>query len=268
MINLNKNIFTENRKQEHLELKFKREGKIYFNKYNEKILILEYNGYHDVKIRFENGFKRKVNWNEIENKTCINPYTPTVCNMGYLGEGKYNPKEHRKIYKLWKAMIERCYKENNKDLTYRDCNVENYLLNFQNYAQWYEENYYECNGEEMEIDKDILEKNNKTYDREHMIFVPKRINQLIGKRQNLRGKYPIGIYERNGKLVAQCSILDNGKKKKKHLGYFPLNKPFQAFTSYKNFKEDYVKKVADEYKELIPKKLYDALYNYKVEVND
>lgn len=51
---------------------------------------------------------------------------------------------------------------------------------------------------------------------------------------------------------------------------FPSNKPFQAFTCYKNFKENYIKQVADEYysKGLIPKKLYDAMYKYEVEIND
>ena len=65
-------------------------------------------------------------------------------------------------------------------------------------------------------------------------------------------------------LVAHC----NYNKKSKTLGYFPIDKPFQAFTCYKNFKENYIKQVADEYKDLIPKKLYDAMYNYKVEIND
>ena len=57
-------------------------------------------------------------------------------------------------------------------------------------------------------------------------------------------------------------------EKRKHLGYFPLNRPFQAFTVYKTFKENYIKQIADEYKDLIPTKLYKALYKYEVEIND
>ena len=54
----------------------------------------------------------------------------------------------------------------------------------------------------------------------------------------------------------------------KYLGNFPLNRPFQAFYTYKIYKENYIKQVADEYKDLIPKELYDALYRYEVEIND
>ena len=33
-------------------------------------------------------------------------------------------------------------------------------------------------------------------------------------------------------------------------------------------KENNIKEVADEYKNIIPKKLYDALYAYKVDINN
>ena len=69
-------------------------------------------------------------------------------------------------------------------------------------------------------------------------------------------------------LTASCHILYGEKCKTKYLGCFSLNKPFQAFTCYKNFKEKYIKEVADEYKDLIPNKLYEALYRYEVEIND
>ena len=34
------------------------------------------------------------------------------------------------------------------------------------------------------------------------------------------------------------------------------------------FKENYIKQVAEEYKDKIPDKLYEAMYNYKVEITD
>ena len=42
----------------------------------------------------------------------------------------------------------------------------------------------------------------------------------------------------------------------------------EAFESYKNFKEKYIKEVAKQYKEKIPFSLYEALINYKIEIND
>ena len=37
---------------------------------------------------------------------------------------------------------------------------------------------------------------------------------------------------------------------------------------YSRLKEDYIKQVADEYRSLIPNKLYEAMYKYEVEIND
>jgi hypothetical protein len=45
--------------------------------------------------------------------------------------------------------------------------------------------------------------------------------------------------------------------------------PHDAFyLGYKPFKENYIKQKADEYKDQIPIKLYDALYRYEVEITD
>ena len=103
-----------------------------------------------------------------------------------------------------------------------------------------------------------------------MIFVPQRINKMFTKTDKLRGEYPIGIsyHKRDEVFEVSCSIYENNKKISKYLGRFPLNRPFQAFTCYKNFKENYIKQIADEYKDLIPIKLYNALYLYEVKIND
>ena len=42
----------------------------------------------------------------------------------------------------------------------------------------------------------------------------------------------------------------------------------KRFYTYKEFKEKYIKEVADQYRKYIPKKLYDALYKYQVDITD
>ena len=37
---------------------------------------------------------------------------------------------------------------------------------------------------------------------------------------------------------------------------------------YSESKENYIKQVADDYKDLIPNKLYEAMYACQVEIND
>ena len=169
-------------------------------------------------------------------------------------------------------MLERCYdpKLHEKESTYKGCTVEDYLLNFQHMCEWLEINYYEVPGERMHLDKDILCKGNKVYSREICIFVPQRINKLFTKSDKSRGDYPIGLYPRkkDNVLVVKCSIIENGEKNKKYLGRFPLHQVEEAFLTYKRFKENYIKQVADEYKNSIPDKVYQALYNYEVEITD
>ena len=51
-----------------------------------------------------------------------------------------------------------------------------------------------------------------------------------------------------------------------YLGVFET--PKQAFQVYKQAKEDYIKEVAEEYKGKIDNRLYEALMNYEVEIDD
>lgn len=167
-------------------------------------------------------------------------------------------------------MLERCYDPYymNKYPTYIDCYVCKEWHCFQNFAEWWEENIYDCNNEEMHLDKDILIKGNKMYSPKTCIIVPQRINLLFTKRQNERGKYPIGVREHKGYLEVYCNIFENGRYRQKYLNSFSLDDFFQAFLCYKRFKENLIKDVANKYKEYIPKELYEALYKYEVEIND
>lgn len=92
---------------------------------------------------------------------------------------------------------------------------------------------------------------------------------MFTKSDSARGEYPIGVdyCKKEKRFRARCSVLDtNGKKRGKHLGMYITSE--EAFLVYKTFKENYIKQVADEYKNLIPKELYDAMYKWEVEIND
>ena len=116
----------------------------------------------------------------------------------------------------------------------------------------------------MNLDKDILIKGNKVYGPDTCIFVPQDINKLFTKRNNNRGNYPIGVSynKQQKKYKSYC----NTNSKQNFLGYYDT--PEEAFTIYKQFKENYIKQVADEYKNHIPEKLYNAMYEYEVEIDD
>ena len=133
---------------------------------------------------------------------------------------------------------------------------------------WDSENYYIVDNERMCLDKDILVKHNKIYSPETCIYVPHTINALFTKSDKTRGESLIGTTPVNGKYRVYCSLInpETGKSKQKHLGYY--NTELEAFEIYKNHKEKNIKEVADYYFGRIPDKLYNALYNYEVEIDD
>ena len=249
-------------------------GEENYNKYGTLMKIIEYIDTHNIVVEFQDEYKVRVHteYRAFTRGGVNNPYDKTVCNIGYLGEGKYKYNQYSHIYTLWLGMIRRCYSEKFKEKrpTYKNCVTCKEWHCFQNFAEWYEKEMYNCNGEKLDLDKDILIKGNKIYSPETCMLVPQRINYLFVKSDATRGKYPIGVrlHKRDRIFEVHCSIIKDEESKSVYLGRFPLNRPFQAFTIYKNFKENYIKQVADEYKDLIPKKLYEALYKYEVEIND
>lgn len=245
-------------------------GEERFNNFGSKMKIIDCRGHTDIDIYFEeyNYIVKHKRYERFKNGSIECPYEPRHCGIGYIGEGKYSHKTHKKIYNEWIHMLKRCYSEKvkNKYPTYIGCSVDKEWHNFQNFAKWYEENYYEIKGQRMELDKDILYKGNKIYSSSNCIFVPQRINSLLINCKSTRGDLPIGVTYHNNKFYVRCSILDGNKRKRVSLGYY--NTIEEAFQTYKNFKEKYIKEIAEEYKGLIPNRLYRALYEYKIEIND
>ena len=120
----------------------------------------------------------------------------------------------------------------------------------------------------MCLDKDILYKGNKIYSRETCIFVPERINLLFTKRDNDRGDCPVGVTPNSsGNYQVHCND-KNGKVVP--LGTYSTKE--EAFYRYKQYKEKVIKEVIDSYKGIIPEphysRLREAMYNYKVEIDD
>ena len=260
-----------------MDTKIDRIGEENYNNEGTLMRIVGYKNANDILIEFQDEYKVKVytTYKSFKNGNIKNPYHKSVFNIGYLGQGKYKMSEkgkHTKAYKVWTSMLERCYDPYylNKEPTYIDCYVCKEWHNFQNFCKWWEENVYNCNNERMCLDKDILCKGNKIYSPENCIIVPQRINNLFTKSNATRGKYPIGVSwdKRINKFSANCGIYDKNenKSKVKRLGYY--NSVEETFEVYKNFKEDYIKQVADEYYNIIPRELWKAMYEYEVEIDD
>jgi hypothetical protein len=250
----------------------KRLGETNINNYGNKMTIIKYTGSNNIIVKFENGHITKTTYSLFLKGAIKSPYCKSTFGLGYLGVGEYKIKneETNKLYKsyeVWHSMIKRCYGKKEHELfpTYKFCLVCDEWLNFQNFARWYEENWYEINNERMCLDKDILIKGNKIYSSETCVFVPNRINCLFTNCKSSRGEYPIGVHynKKESIYIAKCHIDGNNKE----IGRFKT--PEDAFyLGYKPFKENYIKEVAEEYKDKIPKILYDAMYRYQINITD
>lgn len=251
-------------------------GEKNINNFGSEMVIVDYRKAIDIDVYFPeyDWIAKGVIYQNFKNGRVSCVYEPRVYGVGYIGEGYYKVSEsgkHTRVYKTWTGMLQRCYDEkfHERQPTYIDCEVSDKWHNFQNFARWYKENYYEIDGEKMELDKDILNKGNKIYSPETCVFVPNIINVLFTKNDKSRGDSVIGTHRlKNGKYVVNCHLFnpETVKSKNEYLGRYDTQE--KAFEVYKYYKEKNIKEVADGYKELIPEKLYDGMYNYIVEITD
>ena len=237
-------------------------GNEYITTEGFKLKVIEYNGWYNSTVLLEDGnILYNINLGNLQKGTVKNPFLKTAYGVGYFGQGKFNgAKETIKYYTCWKAMLQRCYdlKYQEKQPTYKGCTVDERWHNFQVFAEWYENNYKEG----FALDKDFLVKGNKVYSPEMCRFLPREINGILSKKDKV-SNLPTGIkIRKNGKFQAVISI----DKVRFSLGtFFTIEEAFQA---YKTAKEKRIKELADKWKDQIHNDIYQALYNYQVEITD
>jgi hypothetical protein len=236
-------------------------GERYITNEGCEIEIIEYFGCNNCTVRFKDGnIKKEIQYDNIKSGRLRNPYRKSVYGVGFIGEGKYKSKINNKTttyYKAWNNMFERCYNNSlNRNPTYKDVTVCNEWHNFQNFAKWYEENWKPW-MEGWHLDKDILLKGNKIYSPETCCFVPNEINRLFTRVDN----YKKGVYKSGINFVALISL----KEGDKYMGTFKTVE--EAIEVYKKAKEVYIKEIANEWKDKIDTKVYDAMCNYYTQRN-
>lgn len=229
--------------------------------------IVDYRTNDDLDIEFLDDYhyiKEHNTYSNFKSGSVKNPYDPTVSGIGFVGVGKHktyvsqNVSLHSECYVHWFNMIKRCHDSKWSEMYpayYGISTVCNEWLNFQNFAEWYESHKYPVN-ERLHIDKDILYPGNKIYSPSTCILVPQRINELFCISTRKKDGLPQGIRKtKTGYSVSYCS---------ENLG---IAKTYdEACARYSLAKTNKIIEVANEYKDIIPFRLYDALLNYEVKV--
>ena len=237
--------------------------------------IVEDNGSSGIVVEFQDEYKYRKHtiYANFKSGSIRNPYHPSIYGIGITG-CKYPTKVNgvsTKEYNAWIDMLKRCFMEKTKDKqpSYKNVECCKEWLNFEIFCDWLhsQSNYDKWkNGYRWAIDKDILVKRNKAYSQDTCTLVPQNVNCLFLRREAERGKYPIGVTYRSEGFLASCH--NPFTNQREELGYYST--PENAFFTYKTYKEDIIKKVAEiEYKSgNITKECYEAMMNYEVEIDD
>lgn len=221
------------------------------------------NSNDNVTIEFQDEYKfqRTVLYTNFKTGCVKNPYDRTLYGIGYIGYGKYKPsinKQNTSAYNQWVSMLERCYCEKRRYRTksYVDCEVCKEWHNFQNFAEWFYTNRYECN-ERLQVDKDILITGNRIYSPQTCILVPQTLNTMFINKPNNRG-LPNGMYKtKNGfSIKYNCENLGTFKTIEK------------AYSVYSQKKKQEIINVAETYKNIIPTNVYQAILNYEFKIEN
>jgi hypothetical protein len=191
---------------------------------------------------------------------------PILYNRGWHGVLYEGSCEN--AYNRWKLMMSRCYSPSMNKLykEYADCEVCEEWYNFSNFKLWYDEHMkpYKQLGIEVELDKDILFKGNRVYSPETVSLVPSVINCLFISNSSKRGKYPIGVWLDKDKNKFRSEMNFYGH----HIKLGTFNTAEEAFERYKVYKEDFIKDIAEQYKDILQDKTYRAMMEWTVEITD
>ena len=208
-----------------------------------------------------------VNANQVDCGSVVDPYYPTLCNVGFHGKAESvadDSGKQLKEYVYWYGMLARCYGK--RELAaYKDCIVSEEFHDFSYFQTWFHEQIgrYE---KDFQLDKDILSPDCKIYAEDTCVLVPSEINLFFVKTNNkkLHGNYPIGVTYDN--VYKRFTAVYGGCGGESHVSYH--NNEWSALLAYKRAKESRARELAEKWRGRIDDRVYDKLITYKVLLTD
>lgn len=106
-------------------------------------------------------------------------------------------------YYIWNGIYNRCYRteETNSRECYKKATMcEQWLNDKDKFVEWYNANYYECDGESMAVDKDLLYPGNTEYAPDKCCIIPQTLNTMLSNCKKHKAPswkkalgYPLGV---------------------------------------------------------------------------
>ena len=240
-------------------------GDKFINNQGCKAIVHEYRDHKNVVLVFQDKHNTKVTTyaDSVRTGSFYNPMNPTVFEVGYIGVGSHKSSYNgvkNKTYSLWMNMMQRSYSKSVHEIfpTYENCSVDPIWHNFQNFAEWLENNKYY--RPDYQVDKDLIQIGNKVYSPDLCSLIPRELNMLLNTGGSLRNGLPSGIRYSSKHNRYSAGFSKNGKWK--NIGSYKCLK--QAMTAYKIEKENYIRQIAAKYRGLVDERVIDTLEHYEV----
>ena len=222
-----------------------KENEKYYTKYGTLTILKYYSG-RNCTVQFEDGtILENIMYTSIKKGSVENRNHPSVHNVGYIGYGKYKVSDYRDEYSCWNTLIKSTITNNS------EWSIVQEWLNFQNFAEWYIKNKIQ----NFPLNREILQESNKIYSPETCCFVPHEIHAITAKLNTVSKKdksLPVGVSTVGKKYRAVCA---KGEK-------CVFETIEEAQEVYKAYKRERLITLANKYKHLINKKVYNKIINY------
>ncbi len=217
----------------------------------------------------DNCFYRNLIWVSGEEYIDLQRGILTVEEIGRQQEYRlYISLKSNIAYSIWNGIYNRCYK--NSDVYEGAFMCDLWKNNKDAFAEWWSAEYYECDGESMAVDKDILFPGNKEYAPDKCCIIPQTLNTMVSncrkhklpKWKRSKMNLPLGVRYDSRMEMYYGEIKPYGHDEVIRLSYWAT--PEEAFEEYKKHKQADILIMADKYKNKVPKKVYDALLIFEV----
>lgn len=221
------------------------------NNWYKNLLIVSEKDYKDLKAG-------KVTWQELN------------LEQEYI---EYRNKATEHAYRAYYAILKRCGDTVDDD-SVRSCYDKSKMCQLwlddpKEFIRWYLEHYYECDGEEMDVEKDLFGDGSGLYCPEFCCITPKGLNTLLAnsKKHYREGEtpenvLPLGVRynSKTGKYYAEIQFTGSEEA-------IPLSEwdtAEDAFAEYRVMKKADILKVVAGYKAKIPEYIYKKFLTVEV----
>lgn len=223
----------------------------YTNNWYKNLLYVNEKDYKDLKAG-------KVTWQELN------------LEQEYI---EYENKAGVQARKAYERIKTRCGDTVNND-NVRSCYDKSimwqvWLDNPKEFIKWYLEHYYECNGEEMDVDKDLFGDGSGMYHEDFCCLLPKGLNTLLANSkkhyeegQTPENTLPLGVRYNSKTNKYHAEIQFTGTERAIPLSEWDTAE--EAFAEYKMMKQADILMVVAKYKKDIPDYIYDKFLTVEV----